>query len=183
MKLSKLPQQEYQVYILRNSIKKAADEFKVSAEIVGAILLDELHRRSLEDDLEEILAVVFPQLVYWADWSIGIAQIKPKTAERTYINVIGEPPQPRVIVKSLLNHGVSCRLVAAYIRYIINLWKSAYPAAEQTCMNGNGAKLVGTLYSIGETGSRGVHSSPQFNHRAEEIVATMPKIHDLINLG
>ncbi|MGB3404673.1 MAG: hypothetical protein WBA77_18455 [Microcoleaceae cyanobacterium] len=183
MQLSNLSKIEYQVYCLRDPIKAAAIEFNVSPEIIGAILLDELQRRSLEDDIEEILAQFIPQLVYYADWSIGIAQIKPKTAERTYQAILKQQHHPNFIVKSLLDASVSCRLIAAYIRYIINLWKSTYPPAEQTEINASGAKLVGTLYSMGEMGSRGVNASPQFNRRGEGIVATMPLIHDLINLA
>jgi hypothetical protein len=183
MQLSKLSKIEYQVYCLRHPIKAAAKEFNISPEIIGAILLDELKRRSLEDDIEEILAKIIPQLVYYADWSIGVAQIKPKTAERTYQAILKQQPSPEVIVKSLLDARVSCRLIAAYIRYIINLWKSTYPPAEQTEINANGAKLVGTLYSMGEMGCRGVNANPKFNRRGEAIVASMPLIHDLIDLS
>lgn len=183
MQLSKLSKQEQQVYLLRDQIKAAAVEFNISAEIVGAILLDELKRRSLEDDIEEILALIFPRLVYFADWSIGVAQIKPKTAENIYKSILKQQHPPQIIVKSLLDSGNSCRLIAAYIRQIINLWKSTYPPAEKTDINADGAKLVGTLYSIGEMGSRGINASPQFNRRGEAIVASMPLIRDLINLG
>lgn len=177
---SKLSKNELKIHHLRDQIHKAAIEFDVSPEIVGAIILDELERRSLEDDIEEILSALWPGLVYFADWSIGIAQIKPKTAERVYTEIIGECPTPTKIVTSLLDEGISCRIVAGYLRYIINLWKEVYPAAEDTHINGNGAKLMGTLYSMEVSGNRGVNSHPRFNPRAEGIVASMPRIHDLI---
>lgn len=171
---------ELKIYRLREEIRRSAAEFRLSPEIVGAIVLDELERRSFEDDIEEILAVILPGLVYRFDWSIGIAQIKPKTAELVYRELLGNCPKPNQIVRSLLDEKISCRLVAAYCRHMINLWRDAFPPAENTGLDGDGARLLGTLYSLDPTGTWGVNDRPIFNDRGEGIVANMPKIRPLI---
>lgn len=178
--LSERSGNELKIYRLRDEIRRAAAEFRLSPEIVGAIVLDELERRSFEDDIEEVLAVILPGLVYRANWSIGIAQIKPKTAEFVYRERLGNCLEPHQIVRSLLDEKISCRLVAAYCRHTIDLWRDAFPPAENTDIDGDGARLLGTLYSLEPTGTWGVNDRPIFNDRGEGIVATMPKIRTLI---
>lgn len=151
--ISSWSKKELKIHHLRHHIHTVAKEFCVSPEIVGAIILDELERRSLVDDIKEILGMILPQLVYRADWSIGIAQFKPKTAELVYNQLLNNYPSKTEIVRSLLNDTHSCSLVAAYCRYIINLWKPVYPQAENTDINQNGARLLGTLYSLEATGT------------------------------
>lgn len=178
--ISSYSKQELIIHKLRHNIHSAAAEFAISPEIVGGIILDELQRRGLQDDLEEIIARIFPRLVYWANWSIGVAQFKPKTAELVYSELLEDYPRPAALVRSLLDDAVSCRLVAAYCRYIINLWKPVYPQAENTNIDQNGARLLGTLYSLEATGTWGVNDNPIFNNRGEAIVSSMPKIRQLI---
>ncbi|MGK7933548.1 MAG: hypothetical protein AB4041_19230 [Microcystaceae cyanobacterium] len=171
---------EVKIYHLRDTIKAVGKEFAIAPELIGAIIWDELERRSMEDDLQGLLSLVQPNLVYQHNWSIGIAQIKPKTAENVYQEVLKEQKSSTEIVQALIDDHECCRICGGYLKYIIELWKPQYSEVELTNYGEEGAKLLATLYSIGERGTRGINSKPQFSARGEKIVEMMPRIKGLI---
>jgi hypothetical protein len=178
--LQNLSHSERKIYDLKDTIKEVGKEFGITPELIGAIIWDELERRSMEDDFQGLLSLIRPNLVYQHNWSIGIAQVKPKTAEKVYQAVLKQKKSPTEIVQALINDHECCRVCGGYLKYIIELWKPQYNEVELTSYGEKGAKLLATLYSIGERGTKGINSQPQFSVRGEMIVEMMPRIKALI---
>ncbi len=167
---------EIKIYSLREDIKKAAADYNVPPELLGAIIFDELERwdwdypaslnsgrRSekrrwkYDDTLQDLLASRPPYMVP-DDWSLGIAQIEVrKVQELEGVDTVSA-------VIQLLNEAKSVRLAAHYLSDIMNKWNPKYPRIK----NGSEESLaiLGTLYSKGI----GIpHNNPKSNERGKEI--------------
>jgi surface antigen/nucleoid-associated protein YgaU len=165
---------ESNIYSRRHDIKKAANEFGVSAELLGSIILDELNRRDFQDDTQDFIAQYNPMLVYEQDWSIGIAQMKPKTALTIFENYLGFCPTPESLIKSLLNDSQACRLVAAWIVNTIKEWSVKDPSISKQY------DILATLYSRGYSAGE-IKSNPQPNDRGTAIANNMQRINNIVN--
>ncbi|MEQ8960185.1 MAG: SH3 domain-containing protein, partial [Coleofasciculus sp. C2-GNP5-27] len=163
---------DLKIYKLRSAIKNSAKEYDVSPELVGAILFDELERRTWEDSLQDSLARISPGFVFEQDYSVGIAQMKPTTAKGVFESVMGYCPTKEVIVQWLIDDSKACKLVAAWIKKMINEWHIEYPDIQ------NRSDIIATLYSLPY---RKPHSSPNSNDRGQEIANNMSRIGEILN--
>jgi Subtilase family len=167
---------ERKIYSLREEIKKAAADYNVPPELLGAIIFDELERwdwdysdsknsgrrsekRSwkYDDTPQDLLAAQWPYAVP-DNWSLGIAQIEVRKVQEL------ENVDTLSAVIQLLNEAKSVRLAAHYLSDIMNKWDDKYPQIK------NGSEeswaILGTLYSKG-VGTP--HKNPKSNERGKEI--------------
>jgi len=138
---------------------------EIEAELVGAIILDELQRRGFEDDLQEWL----PQLAALTNASLGPAQMKPSVVEELVTaGLVAQPPhweqkKSELIQSWLLDPQKSAQLVAARLEHIVCHWaKGGVDISDKP-------QILATLYSLGLVGQAGVHDNPQANERGEKI--------------
>ncbi|MGB8690488.1 MAG: transglycosylase SLT domain-containing protein [Microcoleus sp.] len=172
-----LTSNEKRVRSLKSQIEAAGKEFNISKSLLGSIVLDELNRRSLEDDFQDGLAQLFPQLAYDQNYSLGISQIKPNTAVEVFEKVLNLSPTTNYLIKSLLDDSQSVRIAAGRIKQIVDTWKVKYPKASDLTNGSDGSKLVGTLYSLG----LGIpKENPSFNERGEKIAMQMSRVERIL---
>ncbi|MDY6994141.1 MAG: hypothetical protein SVR94_16265 [Pseudomonadota bacterium] len=137
----------------------------IEADLVGAIILDELQRRGFEDDLQEWL----PQLATLTNASLGPAQMKPSVVEDLVAaGLIVQPihwekKKSEIIQSWLLDPQKSAQLVAARLEHIVRHWaKGGVDISDKP-------QILATLYSLGLVGQAGIHDNPQANERGEKI--------------
>ena len=168
------------VHVLRGAILTAAQRWDVSPEIVGAVLWDELERRSLASWGIDLLAGAMPGLAARADLSLGLPQIRPSLVARAR-TAQGLAAIPRAtVVRQLLDPAGGCELLALICRHIIDLWSPVYPDAARSGVGESGARLIGTVYSIGCCGAWGVNPQPMFSRRGLAIAASMELVTQLL---
>jgi hypothetical protein len=169
---------ERRIVALQHSISEAAAQFNVSPRLIAAILYDELEKLDCFDRIQDILASI---QITRDDWSLGIAQMQVRTVyelvEKGYI------PKPRgwennkqaAAIDLLLNEQAAPMLVAARVRQTINHWR------DQQCVDiSRRPDILGTLYSIGLEGSRGVNQTPVASERGKSIHTNMRRMGELL---
>lgn len=177
----KLEPEEAMVHALRGPIRTAAERWAVSPEIVGAVLWDELERRRRRTWILDLLAGLCPSLAARADLSLGLPQIRPSLVAEAR-SAQGLPELDRAtIVRQLLDPTQACDLLGLLCRHIIDLWADVYPDARLTGCGDSGARLIGTVYSIGCRGAWGVHPNPLFSRRGLAIAASMELVSELLS--
>ncbi|WP_019011800.1 hypothetical protein [Deinococcus aquatilis] len=163
------------------TIRQAAKRFKVPAPLIASVLADERIRLNLLDHVQDKLlrlSVRLPErsahrllgLLTWLcgrdvdTFSLGMAQMKPATLSRLgrlqYLTVpltaLGRRAQ-------LLDDTQAPLLVAACLRATADYWQKGGVSLEGR------PEILGTLYSVGLTGARGIHSAPQPSARGQAI--------------
>lgn len=78
--------------------------------------------------------------------------------------------------RALMNDKTNIMYVAAYLRYIQDIWKNKYPQ-----ISGK-SDILGTLYNIGEYGKNGVNSNPQSNDFGKTVKKNYGKMQGLLGL-
>jgi hypothetical protein len=188
---------EQKIHELRDEIKEAAREFDVSAELIAAILYDELERRNKqdwrdlnvfakdrgsrsrknsffiptgEDDTEDVKAEQNPDNANEKS-SLGVAQATPQRLAEA----LGLSKPDANVVKILLDEKKSPEVVATIVRDTIDYWrKDGYDIK-------NNSSVLATLYSIGRTGTKGTNPDPKANERGEEIAGDMQRMGEIMN--
>jgi predicted chitinase len=198
---SKMTDEERYIYRNRKAIREAARKIdtksfpiylknpKIDADLVGAIMLDELQRRDFGDDIQEtearfikwyeggiekierkLLSMTFKPI---EDISIGPAQMKPSVVEDLVNKGLIKKPSDwdnnkiDISIDWLLSPEKSAELVGARLEQIVTHWAKGSP--------NNGVdisdkpEILGTLYSIGLTGRGGINPDPKSNERGEKI--------------
>ncbi len=153
------------------AIKNAGAYYGVNPAILAGCIYTELTwNYNWVDELTDLP-------LYFLDTSIGIAQVKVSTAimledsgyiAKTEFSYIVEnlwyAPGVGYVEANNRNQAVATRLTspsesinyaAAYLSYIQDLWRDAYPQIDGK------SDILGTLYNIGEYGSRGINSNPE----------------------
>lgn len=154
-----------------DTIIKAGEKFNVNPAIIaGCIYAEQTINVDVKDKYIDPLVYS-----YGIDVSLGIGQVRISTAKK----VESKGYMPRIIVddfgisngeesiivnqennmraRALMNDKTNIMYVAAYLRYIQDIWKNKYPQ-----ISGK-SDILGTLYNIGEYGKNGVNSNPQSN--------------------
>lgn len=161
----------------------------VDADLIGAIILDELERRDVWDTVQETGARFFDlcegSLERVGHWllhktfkpltiiSLGPAQMKPFVVEELVAEgLIAKPPsweedKTDIIVQWLLNPQKVPELVGARLEQIVRHW------AKGNIDISDRPEILATLYSIGLTGKAGIHANPQANTRGRRIAQTL----------
>jgi len=153
-----------------NTIKKAAQEFKIDQHILGAILIDEIARLfPFEPIVEKIGADIVG-----VNTSVGVAQIKIETANDLIKKELYNPhpsdkkipfsgnltnENRRHLYQYVVQSKHSIRFAAAFIRYIIDFWSSYIDLAHRP-------EIIGTLY---HKGYGNPHAHPESNKRGDQI--------------
>lgn len=159
---------------------------EISADLIGAIMLDELQRRDWLDDIQDIesrflnLAYTRPlkHLGRWLlstllkpveDISLGPAQMKPTVVEDLIQEQLIAKPANwdkhpiDIAVKWLLDPHKSAELIGARLEQIVRHWaKGGVDISDKP-------EILGTLYSIGLVGQAGINDHPQANERGKTI--------------
>ena len=165
----------------RLHIQQAAAEYRVSPGLIASILADERLRLDPADRLQDKLMRLGERLPEaWRErllnllekalgrsaetFSLGQAQMKGTTlqtlAKAGYVNVMDDVAARRAL---LLNDRQAPALVAAYLRATADHWQAGGVNIEAR------SDVLGTLYSIGLTGTQGVHAQPQASARGQAI--------------
>lgn len=133
------------------------------------------------------------------DVSLGIGQVRLSTAKKLedmgYVPKIetdtkhilrgnaagGEPTmidlESSLRCAALMNDTTNIQYVAAYLKYIQNLWINKYPEIDGK------SDILGTLYNIGEYGSNGVNSSPSANPFGQTVKDNYQKMQELLGIS
>ena len=127
--------------------------------------------------IQDLWARLNLEKAYENNYSIGISQIKPKTAVEVFENVFNLSPTTSYLIKSLLDDSQSVRIAAGRIKQIVDGWKEKYPKALDLSNGSDGSKLVGTLYSIGLGTPK---ENPIFNERGEQIAMQMSRVERIL---
>ncbi len=173
---------EYLQTSLRADVLAAARHHRVSAGLVAAILADEIARHDGWDRLQERIARVIMRLSGWPRrmvvWfvealshepletqSFGLAQMNlgvlRELAQAGLVDIQDETLN--TLLGILLDEHQSPWLVAARLRQTIDCW-----AAEGVDI-ADRVDILGTLYSMGVSGPRGIHAQPEPNARGMMI--------------
>jgi hypothetical protein len=163
---------EERIYAIKDSIKQSAESQKVSSNLVGSILLDELKKRDSFDDGQDILASSFLRGLLPEKTSLGIAQMQITKAKELLGGTRDEA------INALLDPYKAADLVARYLRQATDQWKELYPAIEEISNGSKSAAVLATLYSNG-TGTP--KPNPMPNDRGEGISNSMNQIERVIN--
>ena len=146
-----------------DTIIKAGEKFNVNPAIIaGCIYAEQTINVDVKDKYIDPLVYS-----YGIDVSLGIGQVRISTAKK----VESKGYMPRIIVddfgisngeesiivnqennmraRALMNDKTNIMYVAAYLRYIQDIWKNKYPQ-----ISGK-SDILGTLYNIGEYGKNG----------------------------
>ena len=167
----------------RRDIQSAAEQYQIPSALIASILADERVRLDLADRVQEKvlrLSLKLPTgvagpLVAAVErvcgrpvdtFSLGRAQMKTTTLNRLgetgYLNL----PQTSLERRQLLLNDLQApTLVAACLRATADHWQAGGVNIEGR------PDVLGTLYSIGLTGTQGVHAHPQANARGRAIAA------------
>lgn len=179
----------------------AAQYPDVEPGIVAGILWDESRRAGPEDAIQNLAAREriwlegsaerLGDLDLWAfsggkpigEISFGKAQMTPDTLESLIDNGYLEEPEgwdtDRIdtALRVLTDDGMAPMLVAARVQQTIDHWDQ--PSGTDLS---DRADILGTLYSIGLEGSRGVRPNPDSNSRGDAIAAKIPELEALLPL-
>jgi hypothetical protein len=178
---------------LHSELILAAGQYQVPAGLVAAVLIDEIQRYNLFDRLQDMVARGLVNGKGWsrqilarlwaklsgeplADQSFGLAQMNLGVlcllvdsggvqAPEQY-----QPGDLSVLLEMLLDERKAPFLVAARLRQIIDHWQAGGVDLS------NRPDILGTLYSIGLEGARGVHPDPQPNRRGMAIAEAAAEI-------
>jgi len=153
-----------------NTIKKAAQKFKIDQHILGAILIDEIARLfPFEPIIEKIGADIVG-----ANTSVGVAQMKIETANDLIKKELYNPrpsdkkipfsgnlsnADRRHLYQYVVQPKHSIRFAAAFIRYVIDFWSPYIDLAHRP-------EIIGTLY---HQGYGKPHAHPKSNARGNQI--------------
>ena len=173
-------------------------ESEISADLIGAIMLDELQRRDWLDNIQDIesrfLNSVYTKplkkLGRWLlsktlkpidDISLGPAQMKPTVVEDLIQEQLivkpdhWEQQKVDITTKWLLDPQKSAELVGARLEQIVRHW------AKGGVDISNKPEIIGTLYSIGLVGQAGVNDHPRANKRGEKIANELqPRVRQIL---
>jgi len=111
-------------------------------------------------------------------FSLGRAQMKPGTLRRLgMLGYLDVPATAQAQWRMLLDEQASAQLVAACLRATVDHW-----AAEGVVIF-HRPDVLGTLYSLGFTGARGVHARPVASARGEGIAqhAAWLRVHRVLS--
>lgn len=168
---------------LRADIQQAGERYGVPAALIASVLADERVRLNVADRVQDRvmrLSLRLPdagagQLLGLAErlcgrsvdtFSLGRSQMKPSTLATLgrlgYLDVPAARIEQRAM---LLDNRQAPRLVAACLRATADHWGACSVNIETR------PDVLGTLYSLGLSGPRGVHPNPQANGRGEAIAA------------
>lgn len=173
-----------------DTIIKAGEKFNVNPAIIaGCIYAEQTINVDVKDKYIDPLVYS-----YGIDVSLGIGQVRISTAKK----VESKGYMPRIIVddfgisngeesiivnqennmraRALMNDKTNIMYVAAYLRYIQDIWKNKYPQ-----ISGK-SDILGTLYNIGEYGKNGVNSNPQSNDFGKTVKKNYGKMQGLLGL-
>ncbi len=166
---------------------------KIHADLIGAIMLDELQRRDWLDLLQDVEArlitsqygstitkieqrILSKVLKPIAEISLGPAQMKCfVVAELVQEQLITKPPnwennQLSISIKWLLDPQKSAELIGARLEQTVRYWaKNSVDISSQPA-------ILATLYSIGLVSNAGVHHNPTASKRGERINHELRKI-------
>lgn len=168
------------------SITAAADYHRVDGRLIAAILADEISRRDLWDDVQDRIARRLIRDEGWSEkimvrliqtvtrqpldqQSFGLSQMNVGVLEDLIENGLIQMPERwdedriDVLLGVLLDEDRAPWLVAARVRQTIDYWMQG--GVDLT----NRPEILGTLYSMGLTGPRGLHPDPQANERGHQI--------------
>ena len=193
-----MTKEEYFIYNHREAVIKAERVIKmvdlplslakneISADLIGAIMLDELQRRDWLDNIQDIESRLLNStytkpLKNFGRWllstllkpiddiSLGPAQMKPTVVEDLIQEKLITKPanwdkqKIDIIIKWLLEPPKAAELISARLEQIVRHW------AKGGVDISNKPEILGTLYSIGLVGQAGVNDHPQANERGEKI--------------
>ncbi|TSA79509.1 hypothetical protein FNU79_17845 [Deinococcus detaillensis] len=167
----------------QREIVQAGQQFGISPALIASILADERTRLDAADHFQNALMRLSMLLPDWAEqlliqsieracgrsvdtFSLGRAQMKGGTLARLsaegHLPVLTSASQSRHF---LLSDGQAPFLVAACLRSTVDYWqRGGVDLLENPA-------VLGTLYSLGITGKRGVHADPQPSVRGRAIAA------------
>ena len=177
----------------RGAIIDAGNKFGVDPHLIAAILVDEISRIDLWDRLQDGVArrVIAAQgrrqrnlIKVWqllcreeiGTQSFGLAQMNVNSLKDLIRKGLVELPEgshPHCIegvLGMLEDVDLVPMLVGAQIRYTIDHWGQADVDISDR------PEICGTLYSIGLSGSRGVHAHPEPNPRGSQIAEMARKL-------
>ena len=205
-----MTKEEYIIYDNRAAFIKATRVIKIvdlplrlakndiSADLIGAIMLDELQRRDWLDNIQDIesrfLNSVYTKplkkLGRWLlsktlkpidDISLGPAQMKPTVVEDLIQEQLivkpdhWEQQKVDITTKWLLDPQKSAELIGARLEQIVRHW------AKGGVDISNKPEILGTLYSIGLVGQAGVNDHPRANKRGEKIANELqPRVRQIL---
>lgn len=166
---------------LEAEIRQAALDSGLQPELIASVLADEHARLDLFDFLQNRLmrlglglprpvSAVFLRLLERVcrrsvdSFSLGLAQMKSSTlAQLGRLGYLEVPTTQKEQLRTLLDPALAPGLVAACLQATADHW----------AMHGvplhHRPDILGTLYSLGLTGSRGVHAWPEASARGEQI--------------
>lgn len=168
---------------LRADIQRAAERYNLAPALIASVLADERVRLNAADRIQDRamrLAYALPpvqgqRLLDLAErlcgrsaetFSLGRSQMKATTlallGRLGYLPVPADSERRRGL---LLDHRQAPVLVAACLRATADHWQAGGVNIESR------PDVLGTLYSLGLTGTRGVHPHPQANARGGAIAA------------
>ena len=159
---------------------------EISADLIAAIMLDELQRRDWLDNIQDLesrwLNSTYTKplknfsrwlLSTWLkpidDISLGPAQMKPTVVEDLIQEQLITKPENwdkhkiDITIKWLLDPQKSAELIGARLEQMVRHW------AKGGVDISNKPEILGTLYSIGLVGQAGVNAHPRANERGEKI--------------
>lgn len=167
------------------------EQGEISAELIGAIMLDELQRRDWLDHIQDIESrflnsytrplknmgrwLLSRMLKPIDDISLGPAQMKPSVIEDLIQEELVAKPENwdnqkiDISIKWLLDPHKSAELIGARLEQMVRHW------AKGGVDISNKPEILGTLYSIGLVGRTGVNPNPQANERGEKIATELRK--------
>ena len=166
-------------------IKQAAKIFGIDAATLGAIIyVEHFWNYNFIDKYIDWNAA------YFIDASLGVCQVKISTAVKvedagympaTY-NLSGRTDgmdlkRRRGIIDKLSNDYINIKYAAAYLAWIIDLWKYEYRYIA------NDVGVLATLYNGGEQGSHGIHSNPKASNFGLCAKSVYNKIYNILNRG
>lgn len=186
------------VYQLRSKVR-AAEGGGISAALIGAVLHDEHRRRGPEDALQDVeswfLRLYEGPLERLETWlwnslpgpdlsrqSFGLAQMQPRTLEDVVAGGYVQAPEDWLtdhqdaMLRMLADDALAPAIVGGRLRQILDHWAAGGVSLAAR------PEILATLYSIGLTGSGGVHADPKASSRGEEIARSLPRIEQLLRL-
>ena len=186
------------IYEHRSEINAAATS-DVSAGLIAAVLLDEQQRRDAWDSVQDTEArfiiwyegaIEDFEVAAWgattgkpvAEQTFGAAQMQPQVVEELVSG--GYVPEPQgwsgdeldKSLELLLDDASAAQLIAGRLQQTVDHWRSGDVDI------GGRPEILGTLYSLGLTGSSGINESPQPNARGQAIADSIPRMECILAL-
>ncbi|MFC3832906.1 MULTISPECIES: hypothetical protein [Deinococcus] len=165
----------------RAAIRQAAGRYQMPAPLIASVLADERTRLDVLDRVQDSLMRLSARLpepasrallaaLEWVcrrpvdSFSLGRAQMKSATlAWLGHLGYLDVPEAPAGRRRMLLDDPLAPTLVAACLRATADHWHARGVSLERR------PEILGTLYSLGLTGGRGVHAHPQPSARGQAI--------------